>query len=276
MPQRRGLAGGVAFDTMDEAQIADNIDVLEKIVRKLRSQQMPPADTRCPTRPPARSSSAGSRAGSTRWARTQDPGHVGLHRMNRKEYANAVRDLLGIDIDPADILPRDEPREGFDNIAAALQVTPSFLDQYIAAARTVVVQALGNKDALPAGTTYRAQKPSTQIFHQTACRWARAAASRWTTTSADGEYVLNIANMARRCGSTTWSSATTSSSRSTASWSTKPIGGEEDMKAIDQKQDPAVEAINKRLKNIRFNAKAGVHRFVVAFRHRSFAESETA
>ena len=93
-----------------------------------------------------------------------------------------MRDLLGIEIDPADILPRDEPREGFDNIAAALQVTPSFLDQYIAAARTVVVQALGNKDALPAGTTYRAQKPSTQLFHQ-ACRWARAAASRWTTTS---------------------------------------------------------------------------------------------
>ena len=46
------------------------------------------------------------------------------------------------------------------------------------------------------------------------------------------------------------------------------------MKAIDQKQDPAVDAINKRLKNIRFNAKAGVHRFVVAFRHRTFAESE--
>ncbi len=52
------------------------------------------------------------------------------------------------------------------------------------------------------------------------------------------------------------------------------IGGEEDMKAIDQKQDPAVEAINKRLKNIRFTTTAGVHRFVVAFRHRTFAESE--
>ena len=160
-------AGGVAFDTMSESDIADNIDVMEKVVRKLRSQQMPPGGHDMPDKP--------TRAAFIGWMETrldaagaehEDPGYVGLHRLNRKEYANAVRDLLGIEIDPADLLPRDEPREGFDNIAAALQVTPSFLDQYISAARTVVVQALGNKDALPAGTTYRAQKPSTQIFHQ--------------------------------------------------------------------------------------------------------------
>ena len=146
---------------MTEAEIADNIDVLEKIVRKLRSQQMPPGGHKMPDKT-TRTQFIGWLEGKLDKAgeEHEDPGHVGLHRLNRKEYANAVRDLLGIEIDPADILPRDEPREGFDNIAAALQVTPSFLDQYIAAARTVVVQALGNKDALPAGTTYRAQKPS--------------------------------------------------------------------------------------------------------------------
>ena len=270
-------AGGVAFDTMDEAQIADNIDVLEKTVRKLRSQQMPPGGHKMPDKT--------TRAQFIGWLEGRldkvgeehkDPGHVGLHRLNRKEYANAVRDLLGIEIDPADILPLDEPREGFDNIAAALQVTPSFLDQYIAAARTVVVQALGNKDALPAGTTYRAQKPSTQLFHQDGLPLGtRGGIAVDHNFPADGEYVLNIANMAQAL----WVYNMEFRNDLVVTLDGKlvyetSIGGEEDMKAIDQKQDPAVEAINKRLKNIRFNAKAGVHRFVVAFRHRSFAESE--
>jgi hypothetical protein len=121
-----------------------------------------------------------------------------LHRLNRKEYANAVRDLLGIDIDPAQILPRDEPREGFDNIAAALNITPSFLDQYISAARTVVVQAMGNKDALPAATTYRPATPGTQLFHEDGLPLGtRGGIGVDHNFPADGEYVLNIANMAQ-------------------------------------------------------------------------------
>jgi len=270
-------AGGVAFDTMTEADIGENIDVMEKVVRKLRSQQMPPGGHDMPDKP-TRSAFIGwmetrlDAAGAAR----EDPGYVGLHRLNRKEYANAVRDLLGIDIDPAELLPRDEPREGFDNIAAALQVTPSFLDQYIAAARTVVVQALGNKDALPAGTTYRAQKPSTQIFHQDGLPLGtRGGIAVDHNFPADGEYVLNIANMAQALWvyNMEFRNDLVVTLDGRLLYETH-VGGEEDMKAIDQKQDPAVEAINKRLKNIRFTAPAGVHRFVVAFRHRSFAESE--
>ena len=205
-----------------------------------------------------------------------DPGHVGLQRLNRKEYANAVRDLLGIEIDPAELLPRDEPRGGFDNIAAALQTTPSFLDQYIAAARTVVVQAMGNKDALPAATTYRASEPSTQLFHEDGLPLGtRGGIGVNHNFPADGEYVLNIANMAQAL----WVYNMEFENHLVVTIDGKliyetTIGGEEDMKAIDQKQDPAVEAINKRLKNIRFTTTAGVHRFVVAFKHRTFAESE--
>jgi mono/diheme cytochrome c family protein len=270
-------AGGVAFDAMTEQDIPDNIGVLEKVVRKLRSQQMPPGGHKVPDKT--------TRAAFITWmegrldqvgAAHEDPGSVGLHRLNRKEYANAVRDLLGIEIDPAQLLPRDEPREGFDNIAAALQVTPSFMDQYIAAARIVVVQALGNKDALPAGTTYRAQKPSTQIFHEDGLPLGtRGGIAVDHNFPADGEYVLNIANMAQALWvyNMEFRNDLVVTLDGRLIYETA-IGGEDDMKAIDQKQDPAVEAINKRLKNIRFNAKAGVHRFVVAFRHRSFAESE--
>jgi cytochrome c5 len=270
-------AGGIAFDTMTEDEIPQNVDVLEKVVRKLRSQQMPPGGHKMPDK--------NTRNAFIAWlegrldqagAAHADPGHVGLHRLNRKEYANAVRDLFGIEIDPSDLLPRDEPREGFDNIAAALSITPSFLDQYISAARTVVVRAMGNKDALPAATTYRPTKPSTQQFHEDGLplgtRGGIAVDHNFPT---DGEYVLTIANMAQAL----WVYNMEFENKLVVTIDGKliyetTIGGEADMKSIDQKQDPAVEAINQRLKNIRFKTTAGVHRFVVAFRHRTFAESE--
>ncbi len=78
---------------------------------------------------------------------------------------NAVRDLLGVEIDPSDTLPRDDARDGFDNVASALQVSPSFLDQYLSAARKVAIQALGDAQARPTGITYTAEPNSTQYFH---------------------------------------------------------------------------------------------------------------
>ena len=72
-----------------------------------------------------------------------NPGSVRIHRLNRAEYANAMHDLFGIEVDSAALLPTDGISEGFDNIASALKVSPSFLDQYIMAARAVVKQAIG-------------------------------------------------------------------------------------------------------------------------------------
>ena len=135
---------------------------------------------------------------------------------------------------------------------------------------------MGNKDALPAGTTYRAQKPSTQLFHQDGMPLGtRGGIAVDHNFPADGEYVLNIANMAQAL----WVYNMEFANPLVVTLDGKliyetSIGGEDDMKAIDQKQDPAVEAINQRLKNIKFTSKAGVHRFVVAFKHRTFAESE--
>jgi len=270
-------AGGVAFDTMSESEIPQNAEVMEKVIRKLRSQQMPPGGNKMPEKQLATSFVSWMETSLDTAAKSHpDPGYVGLHRLNRKEYANAVRDLLNIDIDAAALLPRDEPRDGFDNNAQALQVTPSFLDQYIGAARSVVVQAMGNKDALPAGTTYRARNPSTQFFHEEGLPLGtRGGIAVDHNFPADGEYVLNIANMAQALWvyNMEFENTLVVTVDGEQVYETV-IGGEEDMKSIDQKQDPAVDAINKRLKNIRFMSKAGVHKLVVAFRHRSFAESE--
>jgi hypothetical protein len=270
-------AGGVAFDTMSEGEIPQNAGVMETVIRKLRGQMMPPGGNPIPDKAVSRAFVSWMEGNLDAAARLNpNPGRVGLHRLNRKEYANAVRDLLNIEIDPASILPRDEPREGLDNIAVALQVTPSFLDQYISAARTVVLQAMGNKDALPGGTTYRAKNPSTQFFHENGLPLGtRGGIAADHNFPADGEYVINIANMAVALWvyNMEFENTLIVTLDGEQIYETT-IGGEADMKAIDQKQDPAVDAINKRLKNIHFNAKAGLHKLVVAFRHRTFAESE--
>ena len=270
-------AGGVAFDVLSVGDIPQQADVMEKVVRKLRGQMMPPGGNKMPSK--------AASASFVKWMENSldsaslahpDPGRVGLHRLNRKEYANAVKDLLNLEIDPASLLPRDEPREGFDNVAQALQVTPSFLDQYISAARSVAVLAMGNKDAQPGGTTYRARTPSTQIFHEAGLPLGtRGGIAVDHSFPADGEYVLTIANMAQALWvyNMEFENTLVVTLDGEQVYETT-IGGEEDMKAIDQKQDPAVDAINKRLKNIRFKAKAGVHKLAVAFRQRSFAESE--
>src|SRR6185295_7645971 len=72
-----------------------------------------------------------------------NPGTVRIHRLNRAEYSNAMRDLFGLDVDMSTLLPNDDISDGFDNIASALKVSPSFLDQYIMAARALAKQAVG-------------------------------------------------------------------------------------------------------------------------------------
>ncbi len=76
------------------------------------------------------------------------------HRLNRKEYANAVHELLALEIDPAEFLPQDEEVMHFDNIASGLQVSPSFIEQYVIAARALAVRAVGRPDARPGSQTY--------------------------------------------------------------------------------------------------------------------------
>ena len=77
-----------------------------------------------------------------------------VHRLNRTEYANSIRDLLHLDVDAEALLPVDGAEDGFDNIATALQITPSFIDQYLGAARVVSEQAIGTPSARPSGTPY--------------------------------------------------------------------------------------------------------------------------
>jgi hypothetical protein len=270
-------AGGVAFDTMTPEEIPEQAETWEHAVRKLRGRLMPP-----PGNPQPDSTTVKGFVGwlentlDTAAANHPDPGRVALHRLNRKEYANAVWDLLHVTVDPNTILPQDDRSDGFDNVANVLQVSPSFLDQYLSAARGIAVQAVGEIPANPIGTQYLVKGPPTQSFHIDGLPLGtRGGLLVEHEFPADGEYELNVGNLAVALWvyNMEFKNTLVATLDGKKFWQ-QDIGGEEDMKSIDQKQDPAVDAINKKLKGVRFKATAGPHKVAVFFLHRTFAESD--
>lgn len=132
------------FDVLDLAHPEKDSLTWERAIRKLRGGMMPPPGMPKPAAAEVNSlatylETSLDKAG----AANPNPGSVRIHRLNRAEYANAARDLFGIEVDSAALLPTDDISDGFDNIARVLKVSPSFLDQYIMAARAVIKKAVG-------------------------------------------------------------------------------------------------------------------------------------
>jgi mono/diheme cytochrome c family protein len=155
----------LAFDTLDLDHPEKDALTWERAIRKLRGGMMPPPGA--PKPPQAAVASFATYLEDSldkASAANFNPGSVRIHRLNRAEYANAMRDMFGIDVDAAALLPTDDIGDGFDNIANALKVSPSFLDQYIMAARAVARQAIGtpltNKEVK---TTLRGTDPNVPL-----------------------------------------------------------------------------------------------------------------
>lgn len=132
------------LDVLDVTHPEKEPLVWERAIRKLRGGMMPPPGASRPA-PTEVNSLATYLEDSLDQAglANPNPGSVRIHRLNRAEYANAARDIFGIDVDAGALLPTDDIGDGFDNIASALKVSPSFLDQYLMAARAVVKKAVG-------------------------------------------------------------------------------------------------------------------------------------
>jgi mono/diheme cytochrome c family protein len=133
------------LDTLDLARPEKDALAWERAIRKLRGGMMPPPGAPRPAVADAQAlasylESTLDKAGAAH----PNPGNVRIHRLNRAEYSNAMRDLFALDVDVTTLLPNDDISEGFDNIASALKVSPSFLDQYIMAARAMAKQAVGS------------------------------------------------------------------------------------------------------------------------------------
>jgi hypothetical protein len=283
-------AGGAAFDSMSFDDIATDAKVWEAAVSKLRAGFMPPPGAA--SRPDQKAVDGLVSFLETRLDQAQvkaSPGRVPLRRLNQREYANAVRDLLGVEADVISLLPADNRKEGFDNDAAHLQVSPSYLDQYLIAARTVAQQAVGNAKATPVVTTYGNKNDmvialaaeglpasgSQLIYKEGMPLGTRGGISFLHDFPAAGEYSLTIGDLAsgRQIPRMEFSSTVIALLDGKEFYRTE-VGGERDLKSIDQTQEKGVEAINARLRDIRFKAPAGQHRVAVTFLKRANIESE--
>ncbi|MCH8266350.1 MAG: DUF1592 domain-containing protein [Acidobacteria bacterium] len=146
---------GLMLDKMNLGEVSENAAVWEKVVRKVRTGQMPPAGMPRPDKAAYDSLAAYLEAELDRAAAAHpNPGRPVLRRLNRAEYANAIRDLVALEIDSTSLLPTDESAHGFDNIGDALSVSPLLLERYLSAARKISRLAIGDSTIRPVFETY--------------------------------------------------------------------------------------------------------------------------
>src|ERR1700693_3081025 len=136
-------AGNLFLDQLGAESVPEHPEIFEKVVRKLRGRQMPPPGMPQPSQQEIDALVGWLESTLDESSKTHLAGHVPVQRLNRTEYANAVKDLLAVEIDPSQYLPADIAVDGFSNIAAALTVSPAFLEQYINAALAVSRMAVG-------------------------------------------------------------------------------------------------------------------------------------
>jgi hypothetical protein len=159
-------SGDLVLESADLTRVTDTPDVWEKVVRKVRAGLMPPPGAR---RPPdeALRQMVSWLEGTLDRAAVARPfaGRPLLHRLNRSEYQNAVRDLLALDVDAAALLPPDDSAYGFDNISDVLGVSPSLQERYLSAAGRISALAVGDPGIRPGSDTYRVPQDLSQNQH---------------------------------------------------------------------------------------------------------------
>jgi hypothetical protein len=185
----------LSLQNTDLSKVGEHAELWEKVVRKLRAGVMPPPDL---PRPPLV-----EYEGLRDWlegeldrhaAARVNPGSIVLHRLNRTEYANAVRDLLDLEIDVSTLLPPDDSARGFDNIAGSLTISPTLLESYATAAARVARMAVGYWKT-PVEATYLAKGDTSQNHHLEGLPFGtRGGMMVRHDFPADGEYKFAIQN----------------------------------------------------------------------------------
>jgi mono/diheme cytochrome c family protein len=189
------LTGGLNLQDIDLGNLEENGPVWERILRKLRNREMPPAGM---PRPDPASYDALVRyidSGRAYLAQTNpNPGRTTLHRLNRVEYANAIRDLLALEIDSAELLPADDIGYGFDNIGDVLNVSPLLLERYLSAAAKISRLAIGDTSLPVAYDTYDVPRGLIQLdrMNEDMPFGSRGGISIRHHFPVDGEYVFSV------------------------------------------------------------------------------------
>ena len=158
--------GGLTLARLDLDHSAADAEIWEKVIKKLRAGLMPPTGARRPERAALEGLRRSIETSIDRSAAAKpNPGATSLHRLNRNEYANVIRDLLALDVETTTMLPPDDSTEGFDNIADVLGTSPALIERYIGAAGKISRLAVGNTDLGPLSTTYKVRGDLSQDRH---------------------------------------------------------------------------------------------------------------
>jgi hypothetical protein len=271
---QRTRTGGLSLDTLNLATIPEDAAVWEKVVRKVRGGMMPPFGM--PRPDPATLDQLAAHLETTIDAaalKAPRPGRRVLHRLNRSEYGNAVRDLFALDIDVTSLLPPDEEAYGFDNIADVLGVSPSLMERYLSAAWKISSQVVGSVKITPSLETYRVRGDLSQHDHVDGLPiGTRGGLLVRHHFPVDGEYVISpklyreTVNIIRGLETPHDLEITFDGERVLLA----RFGGAEDELANYLNPTPAGDEIDRRFQ-IRIPAKAGPHSLGVAFLKKSSA-----
>ncbi len=192
----------MSLAAFDVATAPQHADIAEKMVRKLRLGMMPPPGAKRPG-PEVLTALLESLEGrlDAAAASKPSPGWRPFQRLNRAEYARAVKDLLGVDVDASALLPADTISEGFDNIADSQSFSPTLLSSYLRAAGKVTMLALGDAEASASEANYKIAKTASQLRRaEGAPLGTRGGLSVMHTFPADGDYVFRMDLHGNACG----------------------------------------------------------------------------
>ncbi len=280
-------AGGFAFDTLDLSHPGQDPELWEKAVTKLTGRLMPPAGQKQPSQAVVDGFLGYLKTHLDASAKDRGIGHVPLERLSRDEFAASVKGLLGVDVDPKQVLPTEIEVDGFSNIAGALSISPTFMDQYLLAARHIAETAVG--EPLPKMETFFSGgggggggqaglgDPNQYTHKDGFPLGTRGGVSFTHVFPADGEYRFSFhdgdsldAGLYPRGMETRATMVILLDDKEMAR---REIGGPEDLTLADRDGPKGRAAITAEVSNIPIQVPAGAHRVTVTFVQRSWAES---
>jgi len=185
------MTANLALDKLDLGHLGEHAEIGEKVVRKLRAGMMPPTGMPRPDRATLEAFVASLENELDRSAVTYLPA-PGLHRLNRTEYTNAIRDVLALDVDATKFLPPDDSTHGFDNIAGALTLSPALMEAYLSAAGKISRLAIGDVSA-PTQAVFEVPADTAQNYHIEGLPFGtRGGILIKYQFPADGEYTFKV------------------------------------------------------------------------------------
>ncbi len=187
-------SGGMSLAHLDLSHPAQSPELSEKVIRKLRTGLMPPPGLPRPAPAAVKSLVTTLESGIDQAATLHpNPGRPALHRLNRTEYANSVRDLLDLTVDVSPLLPTDDMSHGFDNMADALTISPALMEGYIRAASRISRQAVGDTAAQALTSTYSIPRVTSQMRHVDGTPFGTRGGMAVTHNfPADGDYTFRL------------------------------------------------------------------------------------